>query len=184
MKHLYRLGLSITLILFSNAVYSQTNIFPATGNVGIGTVDPGTSTLKVYKDVYPEIMLADSKSRIAIQLALNDGNHAPWAQSGDAVIRKYGSSHSLNFVLNNDNNDGRSYFKFGDNYNGAVLSIFNNAKVAINGNVEIGSTNPEKYILNVWGKIRANEVVVNTSGADFVFDRNYKLPSLQEVQTL
>jgi hypothetical protein len=183
MKHYYLFGLSMLLVLLSVDTYSQTNVFPASGNVGIGTVDPGNSTLKVYKDTYPEIVLADNKGRIAFQLAQNAGNHAPWAQPGDAIIRKFGLSHSINFVLNNDNNDGNSYFKFGDNYNGAVLSVFNNAKVNINGNVEISAANPGKYVLNVFGKIRANEVVVNTTGADFVFDADYRLQSLAEVES-
>jgi len=35
--------------------------------------------------------------------------------------------------------------------------------------------------LNCSGKIRANEIVVNTSGADFVFDKSYDLRPLDEV---
>lgn len=51
-----------------------------------------------------------------------------------------------------------------------------------NGNVGIGTTTPGDYKLNVWGNIRAHEVVVNTSGADFVFASEYKLLSLHEVE--
>ena len=52
-----------------------------------------------------------------------------------------------------------------------------------NGNVGIGTTNPGDYKLNVIGKIRADEVVVNTTGADFVFAPGYKLPSLSELES-
>lgn len=51
------------------------------------------------------------------------------------------------------------------------------------GNVGIGITAPGRYKLNVNGPVRANEVVVNTSGADFVFADDYALPSLQQVES-
>ncbi|HEX2920405.1 MAG TPA: hypothetical protein VHO50_04485 [Bacteroidales bacterium] len=54
-------------------------------------------------------------------------------------------------------------------------------KIAGNGNVGIGTSNPSAR-LDVNGIIRANEIVVNTSGADFVFDPEYNLPELDEVE--
>jgi hypothetical protein len=39
------------------------------------------------------------------------------------------------------------------------------------------------YRLDVNGKIRADEIVVNTDGADFVFDDNYILPELSQVKS-
>jgi len=52
------------------------------------------------------------------------------------------------------------------------------------GNVLIGqaSQSNSAYKLDVWGKARANEIVVNTSGADFVFDKQYVLPKLSDVK--
>ena len=53
-----------------------------------------------------------------------------------------------------------------------------------NGNVLIGQTtqvNPA-YKLDVYGKARANEIVVNTSGADFVFDKEYSLRKLSDLK--
>jgi hypothetical protein len=51
------------------------------------------------------------------------------------------------------------------------------------GNVLIGKTSQTNaaYKLDVDGIVRANKVVVNTTGADFVFDSTYKLPSLETV---
>ena len=53
------------------------------------------------------------------------------------------------------------------------------------GNVLIGKNsqyNPV-YRLDVAGKVRADGIVVNTDGADFVFDKDYSLPSLSNVET-
>ncbi|HEX8548563.1 MAG TPA: hypothetical protein VF691_16495 [Cytophagaceae bacterium] len=52
-----------------------------------------------------------------------------------------------------------------------------------NGSVGIGTTAPSSlYKLSVNGSIRAKEVVVESGWADFVFDSNYKLKSLTEVE--
>jgi hypothetical protein len=53
---------------------------------------------------------------------------------------------------------------------------------AATGNVGIGTDNPT-YKLSVLGNIRCTEVVVETGWADYVFDKNYKLNSLDEVET-
>ncbi|GAA4316429.1 hypothetical protein [Compostibacter hankyongensis] len=52
------------------------------------------------------------------------------------------------------------------------------------GNVLIGKTSQTNtdYKLDVNGNVRANKVVVNTTGADFVFDSAYHLLSLKEVE--
>jgi hypothetical protein len=55
------------------------------------------------------------------------------------------------------------------------------------GNILIGKTSQTstgvRYKLDVEGAIRANEVVINTTGADFVFAPNYKLRPLCEVES-
>ena len=50
------------------------------------------------------------------------------------------------------------------------------------GNIGIGTTDPGTYKLNVSGRVRANEIVVNTTGADFVFEPTFKLRPLAEVE--
>ncbi|PYF74189.1 hypothetical protein [Pedobacter nutrimenti] len=66
------------------------------------------------------------------------------------------------------------------------LSPFSNTSIRTleNGNILVGKTvqTNSGYKLDINGKIRANEIVVNTSGADFVFEENYKLKSLSEVE--
>lgn len=50
------------------------------------------------------------------------------------------------------------------------------------GNVGIGTTNPGSYKLAVNGKIRAKDVVVETGWSDFVFEDDYELKPLNEVE--
>jgi len=57
-------------------------------------------------------------------------------------------------------------------------------RIASNGTVFIGTpiSFSSTYLLNVNGFVRANEVVVNTSGADFVFKPSYKLYPLSDLK--
>jgi hypothetical protein len=61
--------------------------------------------------------------------------------------------------------------------NGSAQMILQKAT----GNVGIGTSNPT-YKLSVNGNVRAKEVVVETGWADYVFDENYKLKDLSEVE--
>jgi hypothetical protein len=66
------------------------------------------------------------------------------------------------------------------------MRIFSNSVsciliAAATGNVGIGTDNPT-YKLSVNGNIRSKEVVVETGWADYVFQKNYKLPSLRDVE--
>lgn len=49
------------------------------------------------------------------------------------------------------------------------------------GNVGIGTLNTSAYKLSVDGNVRATEVKVYTGWADYVFAKDYKLPTLEEV---
>ncbi len=73
---------------------------------------------------------------------------------------------------------------YSDNYigmygNGAGWGLFMNIS---NGNVGIGTDNPT-YKLAVNGSIRSKEIRVESGWADFVFEKNYKLLSLNEVES-
>ena len=62
-------------------------------------------------------------------------------------------------------------------------SSYVNGNFYTSGNILLGKTiqTNTAYKLDIAGKARANEVVVNTTGADFVFDPAYRLPSLHYV---
>jgi len=53
-----------------------------------------------------------------------------------------------------------------------------------NGNILIGKTTQanSNYKLDIAGVARANKVVVNSTGADFVFDSSYQLPPLAKLE--
>ncbi len=50
------------------------------------------------------------------------------------------------------------------------------------GNLGIGTSNPGTWKLAVKGKIRAEEIKVETGWADYVFKEEYDLPTLEEVE--
>ncbi|WP_271768076.1 hypothetical protein [Aquimarina algiphila] len=58
------------------------------------------------------------------------------------------------------------------------------AKMTIknDGNIGIGTLNPNGWKLAVNGKIRAKEIKIETGWSDFVFYDDYKLPTLQDVE--
>ena len=61
-----------------------------------------------------------------------------------------------------------------------VVSVKNGMN--IDGDVGIGTTNTDGWKLAVSGKVRAKEINVETEWSDFVFENDYKLPTLQEVE--
>jgi hypothetical protein len=124
------------------------------GNVGIGTFSPTMAKLQIKSTI--------GTTSDALAFYTEDGTYNP-----RVII-----SH---VTASNDH-----YLKFDSSFgSGSGYADF----IFMNGSVGIGTTNPGNYKLNVTGKIRANEVVVNTTGADFVFSPEYKLHNLSEVES-
>jgi hypothetical protein len=128
-----------------------------TGKVGIGTTAPTTKL---------EIQGAGSTS---VDLKVNGR-----IQTGDAA--NYGGmwvSTTSNMFMGQNNATQLGFYN-----NGAWRLVADN-----NGNVGIGTTSPNQK-LTVNGTIYGKEVKVDLSvpGPDYVFEKDYELPSLEEIK--
>lgn len=142
-----------------------------TGQVGIGTTSPA------------------KKVEIAATSQL-DGLRVSYNNTGFADL--YGNSLNTR-AFNNIVANGDAGIIFGT-LNGSlpsfgfVIAPFTNGpgglRVDGGGNILIGkpSQTNASYMLDVNGNARANQVVVNTTGADYVFDPGYSLHSLHDVE--
>jgi hypothetical protein len=134
---------------------AQTNTFPSNGNVGIGTMAP---TDKLH------VKTTNQSGEIRIGGSNDAGNGRLYIQA--------------NLLDNNsyiDVYDG-TYKKLSIEASPLILNYFST------GNVGIGTSNPTEK-LSVKGKIRAQEVKVEINNwPDFVFAKDYVLPTLQETE--
>ncbi|HNP24189.1 MAG TPA: hypothetical protein PKM63_04085 [Panacibacter sp.] len=122
------------------------------GSVGIGTISPATK----------------------FQLQTADASYGITHTNGTVTVGTYVGS-SGGWIATKSNSP--LYFCTG------LLAQNGSAQMTLllNGNVGIGTLNPS-YKLSVNGTIQAKEVRVETGWADFVFEKNYKLRSLSEVE--
>lgn len=131
-----------------------------------------------------------------------NGNYNTFFGSGTGYLNHSGSGNTMLGYRSGWNSSGSSnvfidymvgYSETGsnklyiDNSNTSAPSIygdFASNQLLFNGIVGIGTTSSFNtlYKLSVNGKIRAKEIVVESGWSDFVFDENYKLRSLQEVE--
>lgn len=130
-----------------------------TSNVGIGTNYPPNRRLEIYKGR----MLFTGAQDAA------NGVHPGIEFTNDAgsALRGFTGMYDDNYI---------GFY----GYNGAGFGMVMNVT---NGCVGIGTVNPDPlYKLSVNGFIRAKEIRVNTGWADYVFEKNYTLKPLKEVE--
>lgn len=98
-------------------------------------------------------------------------------------VKSFAIEHSFYGITNSSIN----FYRGGDSNGGSIaFNTTNNAekmRISYNGNVGIGITNPQEK-LAVNGVIHSSEVIVDKLGwSDYVFKKDYHLPSLSEVKT-
>jgi len=181
----------VLLILLGLPLFgkAQTNSFPASGNVGVGTITPlvGTnnSGVQIAKGDHSSILLgdplgsgyggvvqtSDTKHRLFLGANLYDDVNKGWSRfvagkgtAGISIVAdKGGWGSSISFYLSDNDLDMASKFT-----------------MRSNGNVGIGIEYPNEK-LAVRGTIRAQEIKVETANwPDYVFTDEYQLPTLKE----
>ena len=129
----------------------------SSGNIGIGTENP-LAGLEIFKG---------NTNNLALLLKSSGAGWGSGLQFENTSGNKYGIYSG---------SDGKWHFSHegqGDRF-----------IVDASGNIGIGTTDTQGFKLGVDGRIAATEVKVATylKWPDFVFDNNYNLPSLKEVE--
>lgn len=168
---------AIVIIGLSFGIKAQ-NTFPTNGNVGIGTNSPSQKFEIYNQNLFNSNMEAQNQDHITFS-SINGGNGSFFG----GITWKTGSRRRAAIVAAQEHSDsdylGIAFFTKGTDGPGP---IYESMRLAHNGNLGIGTLNPGTWKLAVNGKIRAKEIKVETGWSDFVFENDYKLPTLKEVE--
>ncbi len=152
------------IFLFLPLLALSQNVFPSSGNVGIGVSNP-----KEILDIHGNFRIAGNTF---YRMSRRTSKGIYFYRDGAASTTGT-SSWGLEFKDDIDTGDH-------------LLSLKSVGRLRLNivrnGNVGIGTTNPDAR-LAVNGTIHTKEVKVDMDGwSDFVFEKDYELPTLEEVQ--
>ena len=150
----------------SNITWTEALSIKNDGNVGIGTTVPHAN---LHVEGY-NLLLKNAGSSVHLRA---DGTHS-FINNMDNFVSN-GSTGNGDLVIT-----GQQQLLFATGNAGPAGTI--RMLIDGNGNVGIGTTNTGDWRLAVNGNIRAKEIVVETGWSDFVFENDYKLPTLEEVE--
>jgi hypothetical protein len=175
---------ALRLYTSNNGVLGEKMKIDYNGNVGIGTTNP-SEKLTIgggHTDTKLRFYSTGNGSDEPANLSL-------WASEPGWTYYGTGIGYNVNgspYYGRIDNARGSSYLRFlpGETkfeFQNTSGNYINAVTLKEGGNVGIGTTNPA-YKLDVLGTIRAKEVLVNLDGgADFVFEKGYKLLPIEHV---
>ncbi|MFC3197310.1 hypothetical protein ACFOET_06775 [Parapedobacter deserti] len=174
MLNLKKISCVLWAIASAGATLAQNNAFPISGNVGIGTPNPqlkldiqgGGASISGVNPI-------SSINGFRNLLQLKNPSHA-------AIVYNPGEDNELMFGFHST---GR--FFWGSKATGYQMVLNDAGDLQVYNRVQIGREQyMEGYALSVGGNVVAKEVKVTHSGwADHVFQPDYKLRPLDEVQT-
>ncbi len=136
---------------------AQTNVFPTSGYVGIGTTAPLHNLHVVGRAQLGNIYF-------------NGGTHIAFTHSTGHGVINFGNNGLGNLYF-------RSTPQAGNISTWSELMILTNS-----GSLGIGTTNPGIYKLAVNGAIRAKSIKVESGWADYVFQAKYELMPLSDLR--
>ncbi len=142
-------------------------VLKASGNVGIGTAAPGAKL-----DVAGNILLSGGRSTI-----LTTGDNTTTDRGGIQFVTYDNGTTNIWTPTDQGGYPKDSTIRLGGfgSFNSNTLNL------AVSGAMGIGTTTMTEK-LNVNGRIRAKEVIVETNWSDFVFDPGYRLTPLAQVE--
>jgi hypothetical protein len=163
---IYHLGGTSNLLVIQKIPASTWDwVMNSSGDVGMGTTTPLVK-LHLKESGSPEVFRIEGTTGVQMGLAVNGVENGFFNMTGDDMKIGTLASNDLGRFIVRVNGGDRMF-------------------VHPDGRVSIGTATPAAgYMLSVNGKIISTEVRVelNVNWPDYVFNKNYNLPSLKEVE--
>lgn len=170
--------------------YAESMRIAPGGKVGIGTSAPA-KRFEVYDSISTAVYMTDSATAAmpsGIVTTFSNMGHINGNSGGIALAAGNATGqHALAYIcavsLPGNPAAETAFGRRIENVSNGGQSYRETMRLTADGNVGIGTKTPGSYKLAVEGIIGARKVkVTTTSWADFVFDENYKRPSLEETE--
>ena len=159
--------------------YNQQEVMRLTynGNLGIGT-STVNARLKINGDNVFDANHEVNNQDLVLLKSPDPGNGGYFS----GITWQIGGRRRASIVATREHDDsdyvGLAFFTKGTDGPGPM---YESMRITRNGNLGIGIKNPSEK-LHVAGTVRAEEIKVEAQTADFVFEENYPLKSLKEVE--